>query len=73
MDFLELTKEVECVSCFDKYVLEYFIDDCFVHIENTRPITINVNKLSLKDDKQIQEWYKKNIYDLPLYRKFIEQ
>lgn len=71
MDFLELTQGVQCVSCFDKYVLEYFIDECFVHIENTRPITIKVKYLTLKNENQIQEWYNHNIYDLPLYRQFI--
>lgn len=32
---------IECVSCFDRYVLEYFINGAFVHIEKTKPITIN--------------------------------
>lgn len=73
MDISELTKDVESLSCFDNYVLEYFIDNCFVHVENTRPITINVKYLTLDNEKQIQEWYQKHIYDLPIYQYFIKQ
>lgn len=64
---------IECLSCFDNYVLEYFIDDAFVHIEKGKPVTINVKYKDFKNEQQQKEWYNKNIYSLPLYKKFIEQ
>lgn len=72
MDYLELYKDVECVACFDRYVLEYFIDGCYVHIENTTPLTINVKYLELTDEKQVVEWNERNIYSLPIFKKFME-
>ena len=65
---------VECVTCFDNYILEYFVDDgAFVHIEKTKPIIINVKYITFKNEQQQKEWYNKNIYSLPLFKKFIEQ
>lgn len=64
---------VEHLSCFDNYVLEYFINGVFVHIEKTTPITINIKYRTFKNEHQQKEWYNKNIYSLPLYKKFIEQ
>ncbi len=73
MKHTDLFYKVECVSCFDNYVLEYFIDGAFVHIEKTNPITINVKYVDFENEDQQKEWYDKNIYSLPLYQKFMEQ
>lgn len=64
---------VECVTCFDNYILEYFVNGAFVHIEKTKPIIINVKYITFNNEQQQKEWYNKNIYSLPLYKKFIEQ
>ncbi len=70
-------KDVECVSCFDSCVLEYFIDGAFVHVEKyinkSSPTIINVKYINFKNKQQKKEWYNKNIYSLPLYKKFIQQ
>ena len=74
MDYKEMFKDVQCVTCFDKFVLEYFIEDCFVQCEKTSDkISISVKYLSLNDEKQKKDWYKKNILSLPLYQSFVNQ
>lgn len=64
---------VECVACFDNCILEYFINGAFVHIEKTKPITINTKYVDFENEHQQKEWYKENIYSLSLFKKFIEQ
>ncbi len=49
-------KDVECVSCFDSCVLEYFIDGAFVHVEKyinkSSPTIINVKYINFKNKQQ---------------------
>ena len=72
MDYKELFKDVQCVTCFDKFVLVYLVEDCLVQCEKTsEEISVSVKYLSLNDEEQRKGWYKKNIFNLPLYQAFI--
>lgn len=71
MDYKEMFKDVQCVTCYDNFVLEYFIDDCFVQCEKTsEKISVSVKYLSLNDDEERKVWFRKNIFNLPLYQAF---
>lgn len=66
--FFDDTEDIQCISCLDACVLEYYIDDCRVRVDRISPgkYTISASK-----EKLSKEWKKKNIYDQAIYKKFV--
>ena len=75
--FFDDMEDIECISCLDACVLEYFIDDCRVQVNRLSPgkYSINIrgydNKKDLYTSDFSKEWKKKNIYDQAIYKKFV--
>ena len=80
--FFDNTEDIQCVSCLDAYVLEYYIDDCRVRVDRHTSdkdsvFTVSIRGYDSKNKKDLftsgfnKEWKKKNIYDQALYKKFV--
>lgn len=81
-NFFNDTEDIQCISCLDAYVLEYYIDDCRVRVDRhsndkDSGFTFSIkgydkeNKKDLYTSDFSREWKKKNIYDQALYKKFV--
>ena len=80
--FFDDTEDIQCISCLDAYVLEYYIDDCRVRVDRhsrdkDSGFTISIKGYDAENKKDLytsdfdKEWKKKNIYDQALYKKFV--
>lgn len=65
--FFDDTEDIECISCLDSYVLEYFIDGCLVHVER---ISLGKYTTDISNNKD-KAWKKKNVYEQAIYKKFV--
>ena len=74
--FFDDTEDIQCISCLDACVLEYYIDDCRVQVNRISPGKYSVEIRGYNDKKDLytkdfsKEWKKKNIYDQAIYKKF---
>lgn len=80
--FFEDTEDIQCISCLDAYVLEYFIDDCRVRVDRHSSdkdsgFIVSIKGYDKENRKDLytsdfsQEWKEKNIYSQALYKKFV--
>ncbi|MBD5548135.1 MAG: hypothetical protein HDQ97_12160 [Lachnospiraceae bacterium] len=75
--FFDDTEDIQCISCLDACVLEYFIDDCRVQVDRISPGKYSIEIRGYDDKKDLctndfsKAWKKKNIYDQAIYKKFV--
>lgn len=80
--FFDDTEDIQCVSCLDAFVLEYYIDDCRVRVnrhssDKDSGFTVSIKRYDSKNRKDLftsdfsKEWKEKNIYSQSLYKKFV--
>lgn len=75
--FFDDTEDIQCISCLDACVLEYFIDDCRVQVDRISPGKYSIEIRGYNDKKDLytedfsKAWKKKNIYDQAIYKKFV--
>ena len=80
--FFDNTEDIQCISCLDAYVLEYYIDGCRVRVsrhssDKDSRFTISIKGYDQENEKSLytsdfsREWKKKNIYNQVLYKKFV--
>lgn len=80
--FFDDTEDIQCISCLDACVLEYYIDDCRVQVnrhssDKDSGFTVSIKGYDSKNRKDLytsdfsKAWKKKNIYDQALYKKFV--
>ena len=76
--FFEDTKEIQCITCLDAYVLEYYINDYRIRVErlynskfNISIIAYDENGNRISQNKFDKEWKEKNIYNQAIYKKFV--
>lgn len=75
--FVDDTENIQCISCLDACVLEYFIDDCRVQVDRISAGKYSISIRGYNDKKDLytedfsKAWKKKNIYDQAIYKKFV--
>ena len=77
--FFDDTEDIQCVSCLDACVLEYFIDDCCVQVNriSDNRFSVNIQGFDEKGQtiygyhEQDKAWKEKNIYNQAIYKKFV--
>lgn len=80
--FFDDTEDIQCITCLDAFVLEYYIDDCRVRVDRHSSdadsgFTVSIKGYDSKDEKDLytsdfsKEWKENNIYSQALYKKFI--
>lgn len=76
--FFNNTKDIQCITCLDAYVLEYYICDCRVRVERSYDGKFKVSIVAYDETgKRISQkkfdkaWKEKNIYQQAIVRKFI--
>lgn len=71
------TEDIQCITCFDAYVLEYYIKDCRIRVERNNNnfaiciISYDENGERLDKNDFDKAWREKNIYNQAIYQKFI--
>lgn len=76
--FFEDTQDIQCITCLDKYVLEYYINDCRVRVErlynskfNISIIAYDENGNRISQKRFDKTWKEKNIYNQAIVKKFV--
>lgn len=80
--FFDDTEDIQCISCLDVYVLEYYINDCRVRLDRhssdkNSKFTLSIkgydweNRKNLHTSDFSREWKEKNVYNQVLVKKFI--
>ena len=80
--FFDDTEDIQCISCLDAFVLEYYIDDCRVRVDRHSSdkdsgFTVSIKRYDRKNRKDLftsdfsKEWKEKNIYSQALYKQFV--
>lgn len=79
--FFDDTEDIQCISCLDAYVLEYYIDNCRVRVDRhssdkNSGFTVSIKGYDENDNRLYKsdfskEWKEKNVYNQALVKKFI--
>ncbi len=76
--FFDNTDDIQCITCLDAYVLEYYINDCRIRVERLYDgrfkvsiIAYDENGNRIKQNKFDKDWREKNIYNQAVYKKFV--
>ena len=76
--FFDNTQDIQCITCLDAYVLEYYINDCRIRVQRLHDgkfevsiIAYDENGKRIKQNKFDKEWKEKNIYNQAVYKKFV--
>lgn len=75
------TEDIQCISCLDVYVLEYYINDCRVRLDRhssdkNSKFTLSIRGYDENDNRLYEsdfsrEWKEKNVYNQALVKKFV--
>lgn len=75
--FFDNTQDIQCITCLDAYVLEYYICDCRVRAERLYDGRFRLSVIAYDEDgKRIRQnktdkaWKEKNIYQQAVVKKF---
>lgn len=79
--FFDDTEDIQCISCLDAYVLEYYINDCRVRLDRhssdkDSKFTLSIRGYDKNDNRLYEsdfsrEWKEKNVYNQALVKKFV--
>lgn len=76
--FFENTQDIQCITCLDAYVLEYYICDCRIRVERLYDGKFNIfivaydeNGHYIRQNKFDERWKEKNIYNQAIVNKFV--
>lgn len=80
--FFDDTKDIQCITCLDEWVLKYVIDGCCVQIDRhssdrDSEFTLSINGYDWENRKDLytsdfnKEWKEKNVYNQALVKKFV--
>lgn len=77
--FFDNTQDIQCITCLDAYVFEYYICDCRVRVERISKdkFFISIKGYDSKNKKDhykkefSKEWKENNIYNQAIYKKYV--
>ena len=78
--FFDSTENIQCISCLDACMLEYFIGGCRVRVDRLsfRKFSVNIRGYDERRGRELytgdfsREWKERNIYSQAIYKKFID-
>ena len=74
--FFDDTEDIQCISCLDASILEYFIDDCLIRVERVSDrcyvyiIAYDEDGKRIDESEFTESWKEKNIYNQAVFQKF---